>query len=146
MATTTNLGLFLPTYPDYVDVERDIKNNMQKIDDAFTPTAVEYELGSNFTETVTVHTISAYRFGKLVSINGRLTFPNTATTVASKVLLTTGLPVKTNVASGSNVACGKVTTSSDVTLNIREDGALVFASSSGTVSGNFIFSITYMTT
>ena len=143
--TTTNLGLTLPIGSEKVS-RQIINENNTKIDNAFAPVAVNYTLGSNFTDNVTINTISAYRIGKLVSINGRFVFPNTATTVASKVLLTTGLPVKTNVSGGSSIACGKVTTTSDIVLNLRSDGALVFASSSGTISGNFIFSITYITT
>ena len=35
MATTDNLGLYLPTREDYISVTRDITNNMQAIDDGY---------------------------------------------------------------------------------------------------------------
>lgn len=36
MATTDNLGLYLPQREDYISVSRDISQSMQKIDDAFS--------------------------------------------------------------------------------------------------------------
>lgn len=45
MANTANLNLFKPTRDDYINVERDIAQNMQKIDDAFGRAVGTSELG-----------------------------------------------------------------------------------------------------
>ena len=45
MASTPNLGLYKPTRDDYINVNRDISQNMQKIDDAFGQAVGTAELG-----------------------------------------------------------------------------------------------------
>lgn len=74
MATSENLGLYLPTRDDYISVKRDISDNMEIIDEAVGNNTNNIILLNNKTDTITSTQTSIVGLISSISGDGMQTF------------------------------------------------------------------------
>ena len=132
MASTARLGLYLPARSDYVNVTRDISENMQKIDDAC---GVE-EITVTPVAGITIANGGVFKFGRLVVVELRLTVSNTFTGVK----FIEGLP---QTQFNQNVV---TLSTNDIGINVfvDTDGAIMMSSDSTRSKSTLIFSGSYI--
>ena len=131
MATTTNLGLFLPQSNDYVNVKRDLEENFQKIDDAFTIEDITSTLTIN--TGVTLQCGSVFKIGKLVIVQLRF-----STDGSNIVYLIDGFPIP-NIVARSGIRSNVVplaTNYSDQVMFVSIEGKLQHSTQSPTITSS----------
>lgn len=141
MARTTNLNLYLPVNSDYVNVTRDISDNMQAIDDAFTPTDITDDITLN--QHITINTGRIYKFGKLVAIQIRFTV--SATISSGNVM--ENLPTYDATSNCIFFDCfpTNISTPSDrKTLFLRQDGQMRLANGVSLEANSYTMNLIYV--
>lgn len=142
MANSDNLGLYLPTKNDTVNVTRDLTNNFKKIDDACGTVNITNTL--TFSEKIDTSNMrgGVFRTGKIINVQIRFTVTSQ---VSSSDDLITGFPTYEGSANVVFLNGFNTVNGNPVSAYHRYLGTLRVASGSTlTANSNYCFTYSYI--